>query len=159
MNGHYTTRAGNVSYFLDLLHLFSLQSSRRVGPMPQRFMLSLHIHRHLFPVEVTPQLPLQVIEVYASISCWEPSTDMKSLLHFPQACREMVDCETIWRHILCMTSFSENRGCVNELIRSFAHARTNHLGPRMRIAFLSRLLLVQKRTGSSWIRTLDLGHA
>ena len=87
MNGHYTTRAGNVSYFLDLLHLFSLQSSRRVGPMPQRFMLSLHIHRHLFPVEVTPQLPLQVIEVYASISCWEPSTDMKSLLHFPQACR------------------------------------------------------------------------
>ena len=52
--------------------------------MPQRFMLSLHIHRHLFPVEVTPQLPLQVIEVYASISCWEPSTDVKSLLHFPQ---------------------------------------------------------------------------
>ena len=55
--------------------------------MPQRFMLSLHIHRHLFPVEVTPQLPLQVIEVYASISCWEPSTDMKSLLHFPQDVR------------------------------------------------------------------------
>ena len=62
--------------------------------MPQRFMLSLHIHRHLFPVEVTPQLPLQVIEVYASISCWEPSTDVKSLLQLPQECR-VVDCETI----------------------------------------------------------------
>ena len=93
--------------FLDLLHLFSLQSSRRVGPMPQRFMLSLHIHRHLFPVEVTPQLLLQVIDIYASISCWEPSTDMKSLLHFPQACRggRLRDLDVI----LLMTSYRKSR--------------------------------------------------
>ena len=89
--------------------------------MPQRFMLSLHIHRHLFPVEVTPQLPLQVIEVYASISCWEPSTDVKSLLHFPQACR------FFWstaRPTSYMTSYRKSRFVRMRVLVS-AHAQSS----------------------------------
>ena len=129
MIGHYTI--GNkqscqlFNIFRSSPSVFLLQSSRRVGLMPQHSCCHSTstdnlLWKGLFPVEVTPQLLLQVIDIYASISCWEPSTDMKSLLHFPQACRggrlRDLDVICLWRH-------TENRGlcaCANE----FAHARS-----------------------------------
>ena len=154
MIGHYTI--GNkqscqlFNIFRSSPSVFLLQSSRRVGLMPQHSCCHSTstdnlLWKGLFPVEVTPQLLLQVIDIYASISCWEPSTDMKSLLHFPQECR-VVDCETYRR-----TRFVRMRKRI---------CACAFLSPRMRNPYVTQLnrleLNHEKRTHNAEVRTLDL---
>ena len=155
MIGHYTIDNKQSCQLFNIFRsspsVFLLQSSRRVGLMPQHSCCHSTstdnlLWKGLFPVEVTPQLLLQVIDIYASISCWEPSTDMKSLLHFPQACRELVDCETVPKiEVACAKRINSD-----ERISSFAHARSCPTAPDIIELFSS------KNNGNARIRTLDL---
>ena len=142
MIGHYTSdnkqscQLFNIFRSSPSVFLLQLQSSRRVGLMPQHSCCHSTstdnlLWKGLFPVEVTPQLLLQVIDIIVMHplvvgnhpQIWSPC------FTFHRHVEEVVDCETFLTSYLRMTS-SEGEVAWHGLkvTATSAHARTNHLG-------------------------------
>ena len=85
---------------------------------------------------------------YFDFDLFFPTPGSRSGVHQPRVETN----QPLWRHkSRTYDVITENRGCATS-----AHARINHLDPRMRYAFLSRHSETKKRFGMTGIRTLDL---
>ena len=137
---HYLQQSCNLSMFGWSPSVFSRMSSRRVGLMPQRFVFILS-HPQTSPIEITPQLPLQVIEFKTPLVVLKDPQMWSSCFSFHKLVFERRSTArpalVIWRHI-CVWRHTENRGCVNdanELIQmnELVRAHAQFLSDRPRV--------------------------